>query len=103
MPFTITRSTPPVAQRIVVGIDHVRNCSLTSVMPTILVTTQKKLSLKYEYTIAPMHADIVANTGLMLRLARIGAEIDAAVCENGNLRYSIGKDCCYHCADYTVE
>ena len=56
-----------------------RNCSLTSVMPTILVTTQKKLSLKYENTIAPMHADIVANTGLMLRLARIGAEIDAAV------------------------
>ena len=42
--------------------------------------------------------------GMTLEMQRIfGAEIDAAVCENGNLRYSIGKDCCYHCADYTVE
>src|SRR5699024_11509925 len=63
----------------VVGIDQTIICSLTLVIPSILLTTQNRLSLKYEKHIAPNAAAWAASTGSSPMLETIGAAIEAAV------------------------
>ena len=77
--LAIIITAQPVIHITTVGIDHVFICSFVSVIPSILFTTQKKLSLKCPIAIAPIHVDIVASTGLTPNEPRIGAEIDADV------------------------
>ena len=48
-------------------------------MPSILLTTQNRLSLKYENTMAPKAAAWAANTGSSPMFETIGAAIEAAV------------------------
>ena len=77
--FNITIVINPTAQAIVVTIEYPLNCSLASLKPKDLFTTQNIESLKYEKKTEPTQADKVANTGLTPRDNTIGAEIDADV------------------------
>jgi len=70
---------PAHSQVIVVGIAQVKICSFTFLIPSILFTTQKKLSLKYENTSDPVVAANAAKTIFTSVSGKIGAEIAAAV------------------------
>lgn len=69
----------PTAQAIVDITEYPPICSLASVRPKDLLTTQKNESLKYEKNREPTQAESVANTGLTPKGIIIGAAIDAAV------------------------
>src|SRR5690625_1171071 len=75
----MTSMTKETAQPKVDGTDQTNNCSLTSLMPSIRLTTQNKLSLKYEKIIAPKTAACAAKTKFTSKLTRIGAEIETPV------------------------